>query len=109
MPPHIDVTRLKAGTRILAETPNCVWAFKVVEPESALVEVYGTDPQFKDSAPVKGRLLQAYDPTEGGPNLKHSLVKGWYFQVQFANVVLVGRECLSARVEGEGWSYEAFE
>jgi hypothetical protein len=108
---HVDVTRLKAGTRILVETAgkNCVWAFKVVDPELAMVEVYGTDPNFKDSRPVKGMLLQAYEPVQGGSNLPHCLVKDWNFQVRFANVVLVGGPVESARVEGPGWSYEAFE
>ena len=109
MPPSIDVTRLADGTRILIETPNCIWAFKVIEASTALLEVYGTDKHFKDSAPVKGRLLHSYEPVSGGPNEPHTLVKDWNFQVQFANVVLVGGPISTARIEGKDWSYEAIK
>jgi hypothetical protein len=109
MPPLIDVTKLAADTRILVETPHGVWAFKVIAPERAMLEVYGTDPNFKDHRPVKGMLCQAFEQVEGGSNREHSLVKGWSFQIQFANVVLVGGPVVTARVEGHDWSYEAIE
>lgn len=114
LPQHIDITRLQVDTRIIVETPNCIWDFTVVDPENALVKVYGTDPSVKDNKPVCGRLLQTYDPAEGvspdeRSSLKHSLAKAWIFQVQFSNLVLIGGPIESARVEGDGWSFEAIE
>jgi hypothetical protein len=110
LPRHIDVTRLKAGTRILVQTETeNIWALKVIDPKFALVEVYGTDPRFKDQPPVKGILLQSFLPGRDGQNLAHAFVKNWLFQIKFANIILVGGPLKSALVEGDNWSYEAIE
>lgn len=107
-PPHIDITRQKVGTSILVETAQAVWSFKIVDPENAIVEVYGTDQNFKNRPPVKGRFVRSFALNGNEGEMPHAIVKGWQFEVQFADAMLIVSEVVSARVEGDDWSYEVF-
>lgn len=109
LPPRIDITRLAPGTQIVVETDRSVWGLTVKDAERHLVYVEGTDKLVQGKPPVIGQLTEAVEPVSNGRSLKGHLVKGWNFLLTFANVVLVGNPVVTARVEGDGWHYEAIE
>jgi len=111
LPPHVDLSRQKAGTRVLLETTVGVWALKLTDPVNVLVEVISTDPRFSHSAkPCVGQFVESSPPV--GPHLKAprfekgKLVKGWMFSIRFADVILIAEPVQSIKVEGDDWSYE---
>lgn len=111
LPPHIDISKLRPGTRLLVETVTNVWSFTVTVPENLRVEVSGTDERFKNlEKPVLGMLVLCEEPIAvNARQLPGCIAKGWTFLIDFANCRLIGNQVVSARVEGDGWSYEAFE
>lgn len=106
LPPHVDVSRQKVGTRLLVETTVGVWAFKLTDPEHLLVEVMSTDKRFRSGTPIIGQLVESADPKVKKRFMKGSLVKGWPFSIRFADAVLITEPLQSLLIEGEGWSYE---
>lgn len=94
---------------MIVETTQCVWSFTVLDVENQVVEVQGNEPNFNGRPPVRGQLTEAVEPVQGGRSVKGYLVKGWPFVLTFANVVMVCNPVVTARVEGDGWHYEAIE
>jgi hypothetical protein len=107
-PPHVDLARQRAGTRILLETTVGVWALKLTDPVNLLVEVMSTDPRFSHSArPCVGQFIESSDPKAFGPCFESGkIVKGWMFSIRFADVVLIAEPVQSLKIEGDDWSYE---
>jgi hypothetical protein len=100
---------LQEGNRIIIQTTQCIWVLTVRDPAKGLVEVYGSDLRFIEGKPLMGELTEAVEPIQNGRCLKLYLVKGWKFLLTFANVVVVCNPVVTARVEGDGWHYEAIE
>ena len=108
LPPHVDLSRQKAGTRVLLETTIGVWALKLNDPINLLVEVMSTDPRFSHSPrPCVGQLVESSDPNSSPPTFaKGKIVKGWMFSIRFADVILIAEPVQSINVEGDNWNYE---
>lgn len=109
IPQHIDMSRLSENTRIIIQTTHSVWVLKVRDPAKGMVEVYGTDLRFIEGKPLTGELKEAVEPIPNGRLLARHIVKGWKFLLAFANVIVVCNPVVNARVEGDGWHYEAIE
>lgn len=109
LPPHVDLSRQKAGTRVLIETTIGVWALKLTDPANLLVEVMSTDPRFSHRAtPCVGQFIESSPPADSkGPCFeKGKIIKGWMFSIRFADVILIAEPIQSIKVEGDDWSYE---
>lgn len=103
---NIDLRKLKVGDTILIETEQHVWELGVIDPEELIVSVVGTDPRFRHRRPVQGYFLGSSTTDKSG-TLLGSIVKGWAFEVRFADADLVSNPVVSARVSGKGWHYDA--
>lgn len=104
---RINLSRLKAGTRVLLETTEGVWCFRIVDPALCLIEVEGTDHRFQHQAKL-GRFLKSMEPTKDGSEANGELVECWVFSVQFADVVFISEPVLTASIEGDDWKYDVF-
>lgn len=100
---HID--RLKPGTTVLVETEDHIWELEVIEPESLLVTLVGTDHRFRHRRPVQGYFVGSSIGPKG--TILGVIVKGWVFEVRFADADLISGFVKSARVSGDGWHYDA--
>jgi len=108
LPPHVDLLRQKAGTRILLETTIGIWDFKLNNPAGLLIEVTSTDPRFcHRTKPCLGQFIESTEPKSGPPLFeKGKLIKGWMFSIRFADVILIAEPVQSINISGDGWSYE---
>lgn len=105
--PHLQLNKLKARTEILIETATHVFNLTVVSTDPLIVEVESTDPLFNQRTAPRGYFLGARRPNTND-FVEGALVKGWNFEVKFRDITMVGTDVVSAKLYGDGWSYDVF-
>lgn len=104
--PHIDITRQPVGTNILVETTQGIIEMVVLNPETALVRVSGTDPKIRE--PVNCQMTQSLYDLEGRITLPKWIGKEMRMQLTFKNASLNCSATVSAMVRGKSWHFNVF-
>jgi len=101
--PHIDLTRQSVSTTIIVETTQGIIELVVLNPETALVQVSGTDPKIKQ--PVNCQMTQSFYDLEGRITLPKWIGKDLRMQLTFKNTSLNCSATVSAAVRLKNGSY----
>lgn len=101
----IDIGLLAVGTKLTIGTPSELWELEVLQPETGLVAVTGTDKDFKHGQ-YRGRILGAVGRPGGEFIRKNAIMKGARIQLDFKNLVATTNRVDSVLIEGKDWHYE---
>lgn len=105
----IDITRLALGDRIIVETDDGMFTFKVIGPNAAITEIETTSRTFRWGKPVVGQVLGAYESDEFQLKKDFCIVKDWHIRIKFDDASIITEKVRAATIEGAtGWTYEVF-
>lgn len=105
--PSINTLKLRAGTKVLVETTQHIYALRFVDPiDQQIVEVQSTDNRIQGTK--IGQFVRSSYDRDGKVSIEGWISKSMRMQILFQNGTLLCTPTLSARLEGEGWSYNVF-
>lgn len=102
-----DLGRLAPHTTVILESEQGTLYTLEVLPITNLVKVFSTDATFRDNPAIRGLFAGSKDDSGG---IWPGVVRyGSRVVFQFKNCQFITQPIVSARIEGNGWHYEAFE
>jgi hypothetical protein len=111
-PPNLTLTvsSLPLNSEILIETEHNVWSMKVIliardgESTRTVISLEGTDHRFRGKPPMIGRFVGSYSDEKDF--VAGVIVKGWCFEIRFADVNLISMPVQTVGVIAPTWSYD---
>ncbi len=104
--PGIDITKQKAGTRIIVETDSLLFELKILDPFRCLVEVTSTAPQLRE--PTVGQYLRGIYVLDASVGIDHWIGRTMQMFLRFRNGDFLTGPVVAASLSGPGWTFDVF-
>jgi hypothetical protein len=101
--PQVNLSRLKVGDAIYAETDLAVYEFILVDPALRLVRVTSTDDRLKQSQ--QAEFLRS---VRGGQAVVGLIVPAGKMQFQVSSTLYQSGPVVHVTVRGNGYHYDVF-
>jgi hypothetical protein len=104
--PHINLTKMQVGTKVVVETTQGVYELVVENPRHAVVSITGSDPRLH--RPLYCQVKRSIYDSRGQITLEYRIAKSLRMELKFLHGPFICSPTLSARVQGRGWYYDVF-